>query len=73
MSEPIRDDPGIPESGPGALCPEAQADGVPCPEVGSTCERCERALADTAEGPEEETVARITGTELTLPIDLRRE
>jgi len=73
VSEPLRDNPRIPESGPGALCPEAQADGVPCPEVGKACERCERALADTAEGPEEDTVARITGPELPLPIELRRE
>ena len=32
--------------GTGALCAEAQADGVPCTEVGRACETCERALAD---------------------------
>jgi len=26
-------------------CPEAQADGVPCPALGRSCETCERALA----------------------------
>jgi hypothetical protein len=36
------DDVGL-ESGPGALCSEAQADGVPCTELGRECERCERA------------------------------
>ena len=25
-------------------CPEAQADGVPCPELGRACEVCERAM-----------------------------
>jgi hypothetical protein len=25
------------------LCPEAQADGVPCTEIGRDCEICERA------------------------------
>jgi hypothetical protein len=28
-----------------ALCAEAQADGVPCPEVGRSCATCEKALA----------------------------
>lgn len=27
-----------------ALCPEAQADGVPCPVAGRSCETCERAF-----------------------------
>jgi hypothetical protein len=31
------------ESGPGARCPEAQADGVPCAELGTDCEICGRA------------------------------
>jgi hypothetical protein len=31
------------ESGPGARCPEAQADGVPCAELGVDCEICGRA------------------------------
>jgi hypothetical protein len=26
------------------MCPEAQADGVPCPDLGRSCEICERAL-----------------------------
>jgi len=30
--------------GTGALCPEAQADGVPCTELGRDCEVCERAV-----------------------------
>jgi hypothetical protein len=33
------------ESGPGALCPEAQADGVPCTELGRECETCAKARA----------------------------
>ena len=33
------------ETGTGALCAEAQADGVPCPDVGRECETCEKALA----------------------------
>ncbi len=39
-------------SGPGALCAEAQADGVPCTELGKICEECERAAA-TRKGREE--------------------
>jgi len=31
------------EHGCGALCPEAQADGVPCFELGCRCETCEQA------------------------------
>ena len=27
-------------------CPEAQADGVPCPTLGRDCEICERAVRD---------------------------
>jgi hypothetical protein len=35
----------------GVLCAEAQADGVPCPELGRKCETCEKALAQMkAEG-----------------------
>lgn len=30
--------------GSGALCPEAQADGVPCTELGRDCEVCEHAV-----------------------------
>jgi hypothetical protein len=28
--------------GTGAMCPEAQADGVPCEELGRECEECDR-------------------------------
>jgi hypothetical protein len=31
------------EAGTGALCAEAQADGVPCFELGRECATCERA------------------------------
>lgn len=30
-------------AGPGALCVEAQADGVPCSKVGRDCEVCPKA------------------------------
>lgn len=33
----------IGEIGGTGLCPEAQADGVPCTELGRDCELCERA------------------------------
>lgn len=36
------DDPGEHLGGP--LCAEAQADGVPCYELGRECETCERAF-----------------------------
>ncbi len=35
--------PGEVTSGTGALCPEAQADGVPCGALGRDCEVCSRA------------------------------
>lgn len=38
--------------GTGALCAEAQADGVPCFVVGKDCTICERAAA--AEGREDD-------------------
>jgi len=38
--------------GTGALCPEAQADGVPCTERGRECETCEKALAADEPGRE---------------------
>jgi len=31
------------EEGLGVLCPEAQADGVPCQELGRDCDVCEMA------------------------------
>jgi hypothetical protein len=36
--------PGKVVSGPGALCAEAQADGVPCTELGRDCEVCRLAV-----------------------------
>ena len=53
-------DPQDPEDreGTGALCPEAQADGVPCFVVGKDCAICERAAAaESREGDGPETVA----------------
>ena len=42
-----------------ACCPEAQADGVPCTELGRNCESCERAVtAATAQGPLPDTQER---------------
>ena len=41
--------------GTGALCSEAQADGVPCFEIGKDCAICERAAAaksDETDGSE---------------------
>lgn len=38
------DEVGRPRTGTGALCPEAQADGVPCTELGKECPECEKAL-----------------------------
>ena len=37
------------ESGPGALCAEAQADGVPCTELGRDCQVCSRAVISTSQ------------------------
>jgi len=34
---------------PGALCAEAQADGVPCYELGRDCQTCERAYVSWAD------------------------
>jgi hypothetical protein len=33
----------VARSGPGALCAEAQADGVPCADVAVPCEECAHA------------------------------
>ncbi len=50
-----RDESGIPVLGTG-LCPEAQADGVPCTALGRDCEICERAFPEAkAEGLEDPT------------------
>ncbi len=56
MPEPKRAQPRAPEKAvpkappeprwdPELLCSEAQADGVPCTEVGRACAECERAIA----------------------------
>ena len=37
-------------AGPGALCPEAQADGVPCDGLGKDCVVCRRARSWELEG-----------------------
>ena len=34
--------------GTGALCPESQADGVPCEELGRECEECDRRDEDVS-------------------------
>ncbi len=39
------------EPGTGALCPESQADGVPCEELGRDCEDCENAAPRPAPEP----------------------
>lgn len=38
-----KDESGAPVPGTG-LCPEAQADGVPCTALGRDCEICEKAF-----------------------------
>jgi len=45
--QPTRLDPGLrdaPEWKGTGLCAEAQADGVPCSDVGRSCDVCERAV-----------------------------
>lgn len=39
----VRKEYALEREGPWPPCPEAQADGVPCPELGRDCEDCERA------------------------------
>jgi hypothetical protein len=39
--------------GSGALCAEAQADGVPCHELGRDCEVCGRAVVRSERNPPE--------------------
>ena len=39
------------EPGTGALCPESQADGVPCDELGRDCEDCGNAVPRPAPKP----------------------
>jgi hypothetical protein len=38
-----------PTGGLGVLCPEAQADGVPCAELGRDCEICGKAYRPSEE------------------------
>lgn len=40
----VTDAPSGPAWDPDLLCNEAQADGVPCTEVGRACAECERAI-----------------------------
>ena len=40
-------------SGLGTLCPEAQADGVPCTDIGKLCEECERRRAQIGQDQEQ--------------------
>ena len=42
-----------------ALCPEAQADGVPCTELGKDCETCAHAIASLSPADLEMVRARI--------------
>ncbi len=42
---PVPKDPHELRWDPELLCNEAQADGVPCTEVGRACAECERAIA----------------------------
>ena len=39
----------LPELALGVLCADAQADGVPCFELGRDCETCERAYSSWVE------------------------
>jgi hypothetical protein len=55
MSAPIRSDAPA-QAGLGTLCAEAQADGVPCAELGRDCAICGRALP-CPESHEPETTA----------------
>jgi hypothetical protein len=55
MSAPIRSD-ALAQAGLGTRCPESQADGVPCAELGSDCAICGRALP-CPEAHEPETTA----------------
>ena len=40
------------KEGLGVLCPEAQADGVPCFELGRECETCDKAVPADGTEPE---------------------
>ncbi len=45
MAEPTGKSKKTPQKeGLGVLCPEGQADGVPCDELGRECETCEKAV-----------------------------
>ncbi len=40
-----------PQSGTGLPCQVAQCDGVPCPDVQTDCEHCERSTLPSASKP----------------------
>ncbi len=46
------------------LCAEAQADGVPCTDVGRSCDVCERAASRSDPAPRPEVTRRQSGTEI---------
>jgi hypothetical protein len=39
-------------TGTGAMCPESQADGVPCPTLNRDCEDCSRAVSEDRRDPD---------------------
>jgi hypothetical protein len=43
------EEPTVPKAGLGVACPHAQADGVPCTELGRECEHCEKARDELSE------------------------
>jgi hypothetical protein len=46
------------------LCAEAQADGVPCSDVGRSCDVCERAVGQSAGAQPRGGDVRRSGTEI---------
>ena len=53
MTSPPEKD-AIPVQDLSACCPEAQADGVPCTELGRSCDECERAVSRRDRSPHPE-------------------
>ncbi len=49
------------EIGFGVLCAEAQADGVPCDELGKSCAQCERATVNRRDPDEGPVISEIAG------------
>jgi hypothetical protein len=43
---------GLPDWGGTGLCAEAQADGIPCPALGRSCDTCGRITASRRERPD---------------------